>query len=372
MEIVTDQVIDDKEVDVPIEETIRAAIRGSEEAPVETTAPVEAVKPDRARDEQGKFAESPKDKPRETLKLPEKVAAVPAGVIAPEAALGVVASAAVQAPKGLKPEFKAKFAELPADWQAEITRRESDAARVLAAQDDERLLGKKLNEIAMPYLPTIRAEGGTVEKAFSDLLQTAHVLRQGTDMQKASTVAAVMQQFKVSPEALFSILQGGNVNTGNQTVPGYDPRLETLQQRIERVEQDRQNEIQQRQLQEQQGFQSEIEAFSSKPGHEHFETVRARMGKLIDDGDAKGLDDAYEQACLLNPEIRSTLIEASLQAAAGQRQSEARARTEAARRAGGSVSGGPGSATPMNGSAANVPIEETIRSAIRESQGRIN
>ena len=373
MALENDQVIDDKEVDIPIEETIRAAIRGEDTPAVnDTAAPIETAdaKADRLRDEAGRFTEAGKSKPRETLTLKEKPEAV-AGVKVETPLLGGLQSVnTVQAPKGLRPEFKEKFKDLSPDWQAEITRREADAAKVLAAQDEERLLGKRIHEAAMPYIPTIKAEGGTVEKAFADLLQTAHVLRQGTDMQKANTVAAVMQQFKVSPQALFSILQGGNVNTGNQFVPGAHPAVESLQQRLDRLEQDRQAEVQQRQFQETQSLQGQIEDFSTKPGHEHFERVRTRMGVLIENGLADDLEDAYQQAIYADPDIRSTLI--ASQANAGQRQSESRVRTEAARYAGGSVSGGPGSASPLNGSAANVPIEETIRSAIRESQGRIN
>ncbi len=376
MALENDQVIEDKIVDEPIEDTIRNAIRGGDEAASvnDTAAHVEtaAAKAERLRDEAGRFAETPKDAKRDTLKLPEKAT----GVKADAPLLGTeqppVTQPVINAPKGLKPEFKAKFGELSPDWQAEINRREADAAKVLAAQDEDRLFGKTLKEIATPYIPTILAEGGTVEKAVAGLLQTAHVLRQGTEMQKASSVAAVMQQFKVSPQALFSILQGGNVNTGSQAVPGYDPRLETLQQRLDRMEQDRQTEVQQRQLQETQTLQSQIEDFSTKPGHEHFDRVRTHMGVLLENGIAADLDDAYNRAVYADPEIRSTLIAASQQADAGQRQSEAKARAEAARRAGGSVSGGPGSASPLNGSGANVPIEETIRAAIRETSGRIN
>lgn len=363
---VEDQIIEE-EREVPIEETIRESIRSLETPQAEITpVAAEPVKPAVARDEEGKFAPKPKeDKPRDTLKLPDKVQAIPA------ATDPVIAAAAVVAPKGLKPEFKAKFGELTPDWQAELTRREADAAKVLAAQDEERLLGKKVNEMATPYLPTIRAEGATVEKAFQDYLQTAHVLRSGTDHQKAQSIAAVMQQFKVNPQALLSILQGGNVQSGNQAAPQLDPRLETLTQRLDRLETERQSEVQQRQLQDEHSLKSQIEEFSTKPGHEHFDQVRTHMGVLLENGIATDLEDAYNRAVYADPEIRSTLIAANQQAEAGQRLSEQKARTEAARRAGGSVSGGPGGAKALNGAGRDVPLDETIRAAIREASGHI-
>src|ERR1700742_206541 len=122
------------------------------------------------------------------------------------------------------------------------------AERKITAQDADRTLGKKVNEMATPYLPTIRAEGATVEKAFQDYLQTAHVLRSGTDIQKAQSIAAVMNQFKVNPQALLSVLQGGNVQPGARPQQAmHNPALDTLQQRLDRLEAERQAEVQQRQ-----------------------------------------------------------------------------------------------------------------------------
>lgn len=358
--------IKDEIVEVSLEDTIRDAMRVDNN----DNTPAVVSKTEANRDDAGKFAAKQPEttSKRDTLSLPEKTG--DANVVVAEVSEAPIAT--LQAPKGLRPEFKAKFADLPADWQAEISRREADAAKAVTAQDEERMLGKKVNEMANPYLPTILAEGATVEKAFKDYLQTSHVLRQGTDYQKAQSIAAVMGQFKVNPQVLLSILQGGNVNTGNQPSPAqYNPQLETLQQRVDRMERERQDEVQQRQLQEEHSLKSQIEDFSSKPGHEHFDRVRSHMGVLLENGMATDLDDAYNRAVYADPEIRSTLIASQEQATAGQRLSEVKAKAEAARRAGGSVSGGPGAARAMNGSGVNVPIEETIRAALRESQGRV-
>lgn len=331
---------------------------------------VEIDKPDsRARDEQGKFVEAPKEAKKPKADVAAPVQGTPAQ-IAPAQSQPVTPAPAATIPKGLKPEFKAKFGELTPDWQAEINRREADAAKVLASQDDERLLGKKINEMANPYLPTIRAEGATVEKAFGDYLQTAHVLRAGTDLQKAQSVASIMQMFKVNPQDLFSILQGGNVNPGGQPVPGqFDPRYESLTQRLNRIEQERQTEVQQRQLQEQHSLQSQIDEFSTKSGHEHFDQVRTHMGVLLENGIASDLEDAYQRAVYADPEIRSTLI--ASQASSGQRLTEQQAKTDRARSAAISVTGSPGSSRPLNGSGSVGSIEDDLRAAMREVSGRV-
>ncbi len=361
-----DQPIKPEEID-DFDADVRKAVSDLNiETPPE--AQVSIDKPDtRPRDESGKFIETKDAKPV-TAKTAEEP---PAGIVPdPAQQIPQAAPPAIQPPKGLRPEFKAKFGELSPEWQAEINRREADAAKVLASQDDERLMGKRINEMANPYLPTIRAEGATVEKAFSDYLQTAHVLRSGTDMQKAQSVAQVMQMFKVNPQTLFSVLQGGNVQPGSQASPGaFDPRVNTLEQRLAQIEQDRQTEIQQRQQQEQRSLESQIEEFSSKPGHEHFDRVRTHMGILLDNGIASDMEDAYQRAIYADPEIRSTL--SAVTAQTGQRVTQQIARVANAKNAAASVTGAPGSSRPLNGSGSVGSIEDDLRAAMREVTGRV-
>lgn len=329
---------------------------------------------ERARDAEGKFIEAKDSKPaRKVLTLPEKDAGVNAqaqpqiGAETP----AVATSTPIKAPHGWKAELKAKFNELPPDVQVEIARRDSETLNTISKQDDDRLFGRRITEIVSPYLPTIRAEGGTPEKAIETLMQTAHVLRQGTDQQKALAVAQVIQQFKVSPQGLFSILQGGNQGIGLPPQQGqFDPRFETLQQRVDRMEQERQAEVQQRQLQEQATLQSQIEDFATKPGHEHFEKVKAMMGHLLNDGQAADLDEAYNKAIWTYPEIRSSLIAAQVDP--NKRLTEQTAKTERAKNAAVSVTGSPGGARALNGATnPHGSIEDDLRAAIRERNGRV-
>lgn len=220
-----DQIDDIKDdlTEVSLEDTIRDAIRG--DVAVDTATP----KPDAPRDDTGKFAAktaetTPK---RETLSLPEKTGDTNVVPVAAVSESTATTSPTVKTPHGWNTEMRGKFSGLPPEVQAYISQRESDAEKRITSQDEERLLGKKVNEMATPYLPTIRAEGATVEKAFQDYLQTAHVLRSGNDFQKAQSVASVMQMFKVSPQALFSILQGGNVVTDSTPQLGmHNPAVE--------------------------------------------------------------------------------------------------------------------------------------------------
>jgi hypothetical protein len=367
--------LEQPEIDNP-EDDVRAAIESLKiETPPEAKVVIDkssAV----PRDETGKFA--PKadeaDKARKVLTLPEKPAAANTDI-----APGVQAAPAkVDAPKSWTQAERTEWDKLTPAAQAAVMRREDDIVKGLSKQDDERTFGRKVNEIVSPYLPVIRAEGGTPEKAIQDLLQTAHTLRQGSPMQKASMVAGVMRTYGIDPNHLFSILQGGKGGTGSpqQQAPAYNPIIESLEQRLNRVERERQEEVQQRQLQEEQTLHGQIAEFSSKPGHEHFEKVRDVMGILITSGKVppttEGLEKAYEMAVYADPEIRDSLIAAKVTAANGQRVADLSAKTSAARNAAGSVTGAPGGTKKLNGSAnPSSSIEDDIRAAMREHTGRV-
>ena len=356
-----------------IDGDLRNAIQ---ELKIETPQEARVVidKPERPRDEEGKFVEAPKEaKPkRETLKVPEPKAAAPAEGVQVDPGQQIPVPSQVKAPEGWKGELKAKFGELPEWAQQEIMRRETDAHKALTKQDEERQFGRTVMQMATPYLPTIRAEGATPEKAFQDYLQTAHVLRSGNDIQKAQSIAAVIGQFKVNPNILLSILQNGNVNSGGTVQPAqFNPVIESLQQRIERMEQERQQEIQQRQLQETQSLQGQIEEFSSKPGHEHFDRVRTHMGVLLENGIATDLEDAYNRAVYADPEIRSSLLAAQTQAENGKRLTELKATTERAKSAAVSITGSPGGARPLNATGSVGSIEDDLRAAMSQVAGRV-
>ena len=54
---------------------------------------------------------------------------------------------------------------------------------------------------------------------------------------------------------------------------------------------------------------AQIEAFKMDPKNRFFENVRQDMAKLFQTGKADTLQEAYDAACWLNPDIRAILIE---------------------------------------------------------------
>jgi hypothetical protein len=304
------------------------------------------AKAQKARDEAGRFVKTE----RETLTLPADKG--PTQTIAP-----------VKPPEGWTAPMKAKFATLDPEVQGEIIRRETDMHRQFTTQDQDRTLGKGIREVAAPYLASIRAEGGDEKKAFESFLNYAQVMRGGNEFLKARHLAVIMRDFNVSPQALYSILQGGNVQPGQSLQP---PMTQADIAKIVQAELD-----QQRQTQEEAELHGKIQAFAADAGHEHFEDVRPIMGALLQSGHAKDLQDAYDQSLWAYPEIRSTLAAAQVSEAESKRLTEAKAKADAAKRAAGSVSGGPGGAKPPTGTGVERSLGEELRANFRAATGRV-
>ena len=262
------------------------------------------------------------------------------------------------APTSWSAAAKAKWAAIDPEIRAEIARREADVTRGFTKMDEERAFGKTLREIINPYMPIISAEGGTPDRAVRELLNTAYLLRTAPVAQKVALVRQTCQQFGIPLEQL------------SQPQAQVHPVIADLQRQIGELTNARQVEQTQRQHQETTLLASEIQTFAAEPGHEHFEAVKAHMAALLQSGLAQDLKDAYDQAIWARPDLRSTLLQSQQQTAEEKRVAEAKAKAEAARRAGSSVTGAPGaggSAIPP----ANRSLRDELRAQLQAAQGRV-
>ncbi len=359
-EIAPDNVADD----------VRSAINelkvGSTEPPLDVV--IDKGEVGRVRDEAGKFVAKPKDETppkRETLTLKDKpvvqeTPAAVAGIITdPAQQIGVEPpKPIIEPPKGWSAEAKAKWAEVPEALQREAVRREEALTKQLFQHDEARDFGRKLQEVTTPYLPTLRAEGADIPKAFENYLQTSHVLRAGTDIQKSLALHAIAQRFNVD---LNLAHQQGGISPQQLR---QDSEVAELRRQVLELKQERQQ-------QETSSLEQQVAAWASSPGHEHFDKVRTRMGRLMDDDPSLTLDTAYDQAIWSHPEIRPSLVAAQSKAAEDQRSAELKAKADAAKSAAVSVKGAPGGSRPLNGAGSTGSIADDLRAAIAEHRGHV-
>lgn len=128
-----------------------------------------------------------------------------------------------------------------------------------------------------------------------------------------------------------------------QPQPFVDPSLAVVTRELETIKQT----LAERETAE---IEQTINSFRNDQ-HPHFDKVRATMGQLITAGKAANMEEAYEQAIWLDPEIRAGLITAQAARTAEEAKTKAREQAEKARKAGVSVPGG----SPVNGNVAATP-----------------
>ncbi|QKK32434.1 hypothetical protein FE844_023850 [Rhizobium indicum] len=261
------------------------------------------------------------------------------------------ASIGSRVPPGWSAEAKAQFASLPGEVQAAITKREQEVDNGFRVLQDY----KGLEE----FTPLIRQAGMT----------HADVMRRAIDWEKAlihdpvNTVVHVARMAGVNLHALVNgqmeqVLQRSSQQAGPQQ-GGPQSRHVNVEATVEHVLRKRDTETQ-------------VDAFLSDPANAHADDVLDDMIALINAGRASSLQDAYDAACWMRPDIRRQLISQTAQAPVHQQQAQRAAAADQARRASRSISGSsaPG---PTRDAARGQPtsIRDSLRDAMRFSRGQV-
>lgn len=324
------------QVEEPVEDSIRGdlekAFADVEATPEPVEKPVAVEKPAadiKPSDESGKFAK----KSEETK---------------PE----LVAEKIPDAPRSWTAAEKAEWVAMTPNQRAAVMRRESEVELGFTKLDEDRSFGKSLKEVITPYMPIIQAEGGTPQTAIQALLNTAYILRTAPAAQKTALFHQLAQQYGVD------LSQPNNTAAvqPNQILAQTQQELAQLKQEIQK-----QPEVF-RQQQENLAVKSQIEAFAADPKNVHYEKLKPLMASLLQSGQAKDLQDAYDKASWVDPDIRSAMNSDQQKAAETQRMADIKAQADKSRKAAVSVRGSPSISPVANGHAAGS-IADDLRAA---------
>lgn len=300
-----------------------AAVGGEEDGlQAEEGQQAEAEKVTRARGPDGKFA-----------KQGEQAAPVqPDAQQQPE----TPAPEGLKPPVSWKPAVREKWSTLPPDVQAEISRRETEIQRGLSQAANARKFTEEFFRVVNPYESLIRAQNSSPLQAVSNLMNTAARLSLGTPAQKAQVIAEIIGNYGVDIQTLDSVLAG-------QAPPDETDKIQQIiQQQLAPVQQFMQQigqARQQRQMQLSSKIDTDIEQFAAKA--DFFEDVRMDMADILDMAARRGqelsLEEAYNRAVAMNPEI-AKIVE---QRRSAQRQGTSQQDLQRARAAASSVRGSP-------------------------------
>jgi len=253
------------------------------------------------------------------------------------------------APKTWRKEAAAHWGSLPPSVQQEIAKREQDMFRGIEGYKQEASIGQAFRQIISPYLPILQQHGLDAGQHVASLLQAHHVLATGTPDQKAAIFNAIAQQFGIDPDA---------------QAPYVDPQVQALQAEVAQLRSFTQQQVNYAQQQQFAGVESQVASFAAKPENVYFDELAPIMTQLLNGRVVQTLEEAYDKAIYLHPEVR----EKELARQAADRKEQARIKAlEAKKATGANVRS---STKSVSGTAPLGSIDDTLQAAYEEILNR--
>jgi hypothetical protein len=219
-----------------------------------------------------------------------------------------------------------------------------------------------MQEALSPYMQTIQGLGLTPDKAVAALMDADHKLRNSDPQTKLQYFYQLAQSYGIN----LAAAQGQPVGQGQPVQQAVDPNVWALQNELNKVRGEVMGWKQQQEMMENQTLLNEINQFSLKA--DHFEDVRPAMIQLLQSGMAQTLDEAYEKAIRLDPNLFEQVSKAQQAEAAAKQAKEQNRVAKVARAAAVSVR----SATPGVNTAPKAANRRAIlEEAFSETESRL-
>ena len=186
---------------------------------------------------------------------------------------------------GYRADEREKLSTLPVDVQKIIDSREEKFFQGVEQYKVKAQTASNIEAILQPDAEILKQFGyNTPESYVSRLVTVERQLRDPDPMTRI--------------RALQGIAADYGLDLGQLSEVQFDPHAHQLQQRVAQYETERTLSQASSQSAETEQLNSMIEEFAQT--HEHFETVKTAMGKLLEAGQATDLESAYEKAIRLD------------------------------------------------------------------------
>lgn len=223
------------------------------------------------------------------------------------------------APRGLSPAMRDHWKTLDSQTQAEFKRYEDRIAGMAQKYANDARRAQAMDKVMQPYSQLMAMNGGP-QNILPGLLQTGAALQTGNEVERARTVAGLINQFKINPAQVADFLKGTTPNPSpeDHVAQLVNKQLQPMQKQLQQY----QMREQQMRQQGQQQIKSELENFAQ--ANEFYADVRESMADVMDiavrNGREMTLQQAYDAACWQNPEIRKILTARQSQGQVQQRK----------------------------------------------------
>jgi len=194
-------------------------------------------------------------------------------------------------PASWKKDYHEDWKAAPARVQEYAWQRENEMKAGVEPLISKAQFADQMQEVLSPYMNTIQGLGIDAPGAVKALMEADHALRFSNPQEKRQYFARLAQNYGVNLSDMGD----------QQQLAPTDSTIYALQNELNNVRGEVQGWKQAQEQQQNQALLGEINNFSQKA--EHFEEARPAMIQLLQGGMAANLDEAYEKAIRLNPEL---------------------------------------------------------------------
>jgi len=326
-------------------EDVRSAFSAAEELQDEpaVVAETDASVEETVRDEAGRFAA----KKAEEAATPE--------VVTEAAPSDPVALSTDKPPQSWTPASREKWAALDPDIKAEVIRREEASANGVRQIQERVAPMQQFVDQMRPVANEAQAAGTDPVSYIQGMAQSERTLRTADMPAKFNELMRIADQYGIPLREVI------NKSVGQEVLKA--PQQQQQMQMPPEFQQELNYMRQWREGQETQYATNTVESFGA--GKDFFNDVRGVMANLVERGLATDLEQAYDQACWMVPEVRQVMLARQGQAAATTAMT-----TKQVKAAGVSIPTG-GKVVVADEDAEDEDISATVRKAFTASQGRV-
>jgi len=328
-------------------EDVRSAFNAAEDLqdePAETVGDT-STEETTLRDEVGRFAKKQAEEAKDPATEPVAEAAAPTTP---------VALSTDKPPQSWTPAAREKWANLDPDIRAEVIRREEASANGVRQIQERFVPMQQFVDQMTPIAQEAHSIGADPVSYMHSLANTERLLRTADLPAKFNEIMRLADQYGIPLRDVI------NQSVGQEVIKA--PQRQQMQMPPE-LQQELNYMRQWREQQESQQAVDIVEDFGEDK--DFFNDVRHIMADLVERGMAGDLDQAYDQACWMVPEVRQVML-----ARQGQAAATSKIATKQAKAAGASIPAG-GRVAVADDGAEDDDISATVRRAWAASQGRM-
>ncbi len=276
-----------------------------------------------------------------------------------EASAEPASNDSIKAPIDWSPKEREAWSKIPRNLQEKVMAREKQMGEMMQSTSEARKTHEAFGKLTQQYGAVLSGiEGNNPIEQAGNLFNTVANLRMGSPIQKAQIIADMINDFGVDINTLDSAIVGQAPPAEQQESDRIDQLVAERMKPFEAMMGQQNAYKEQQATQVQEAANTEIKAFADNA--EFINDVRHDMADFLEMADKRGqqmtVQEAYDKACMLKPEIQTVLNERKQRAALTASNNTIASKKNAASSVNGRQVGGGGgsSAASMRDTIANA------------------